>query len=162
MKLQYASFYLPLQSVSAEQEELNRFLRGHRIIQTWKEFVTASGPPGWAILVEYMEADKTGNIPPGKIDYKEVLSETDFALFCRLRDARKIQAEKHGLPVYAVFTNEQLAEIARRKPCTPADIMKIDGIGAGKAEKFAAFVIGCVTGDEGETGGTTPRENLRD
>jgi hypothetical protein len=31
MKLQYAPFLLPLHSDSAEQEELNGFLRAHRI-----------------------------------------------------------------------------------------------------------------------------------
>ena len=160
--MQYASFYLPLTAAAAEQEELNRFLRGHRIIQTWKEFVAASGMTGWAILVEYMDADKTGNIPAGKIDYKDVLSEKDFALFCRLRDARKTLAEKHGLPVYAVLTNEQLAEIARRRPGTQSDLMKIDGIGAGKTEKFAGSILECVTGESGEAGEAASRENLRD
>jgi hypothetical protein len=138
VKLQYAVFYLPPAASTTEQEDLNRFLRGHRIIQTWKEFVTTSGMPGWAILVEYMEDGKAGTAPQGKIDYKEILSEIDFAIFCRLRDVRKTLAEQHGLPVYAVFTNEQLAEIARKKPASTNELMKIDGIGQGKIEKFAA------------------------
>ena len=36
MKLQYASFLLPLYPNSEEQDELNRFLRGHKTIQKLK------------------------------------------------------------------------------------------------------------------------------
>ena len=47
-----------------------------------------------------------------RVDYKEVLSPADFALFAKLRDWRKATAEQEGIPVYAVLTNEQLAAIA--------------------------------------------------
>ena len=56
MKLQYAAFSLPLHSGSVEQEELNRFFRGHRIVQTRKELVAAGDSIRWAILVEYIDA----------------------------------------------------------------------------------------------------------
>jgi superfamily II DNA helicase RecQ len=123
MKLQYNAFLLPLWPDSPEQEALNRFIRGHRIIQTRKELVSVDGQSHWAILVEYL--DDTGKPAvesiKNKIDYKELLSPEDFALFSKLRDIRKRLAEESGLPVYAVCTNEQLAEIAKRKkrrwPC---------------------------------------------
>jgi len=74
-----------------------------------------------------------------RIDYKEVLNEQDFALFSKLRELRKQIAEKEGIPVYAVFTNEQLAEIVRRKVKTKTEMRKIEGIGEAKVEKYGTI-----------------------
>ena len=153
MRLQYASFLLPLHAGSAEQDELNRFLRGHRIIQTRKELAATGGSSHWAILVEYLDSPEknTGDQQiKGKVDYKEILNAADFALFSKLREARKKLAEENGLPVYAVCTNEQLAEIARRRPKSLAECMQIEGIGQGKADKFVPALLECIKNESNE------------
>jgi len=152
MRLQYASFLLPLHAGSAEQDELNRFLRGHRIIQTRKELVAADGASHWAILVEYLDSpEKSGGEQiKGKVDYKEVLNAADFALFSKLREVRKKLAEENGLPVYAVCTNEQLAEIAKRRPKNLTECMQIEGIGQGKADKFVPALLECIKTETNE------------
>ena len=43
-----------------------------------------------------------------------------------------------GIPVYAVVTNAQLAQIAEKKPQTITALGQIEGIGQGKCEKFGA------------------------
>ena len=53
MKLQYASFLLPLHSGSAEQDELNRFLRGHRVVQTRKEMAVTDGGYAMVSVVQF-------------------------------------------------------------------------------------------------------------
>jgi superfamily II DNA helicase RecQ len=143
MKLQYAPFLLPLWPDSPEQEALNRFIRGHRLVQTRKELVSVDGQSHWAILVEYLDDAAKPGVEPvkSKVDYKELLSPEDFTLFSKLRDIRKKLAEENGLPVYAVCTNEQLAEIAKRKPKTITACMEIEGIGQGKAEKYVPALI---------------------
>jgi superfamily II DNA helicase RecQ len=148
MKLQYASFLIPLYADSHEQETMNRFLRGHRIIQTRKELVSMDGTSHWAILVEYLDTpDKSavGQQVKSKVDYKEILSAEDFTLFSKLREVRKKLAEENGLPVYAVCTNEQLAEIAKRKPKSLTEFKEIDGIGQGKTEKYVPAFLECLT-----------------
>ena len=153
MKLQYASFLLPLHSDSAEQEELNRFLRGHRIVQTRKELVVSENASHWVILVEYLDSPEKGEGEQqikSKVDYKEILNAADFALFSKLRDIRKKLAEGNGLPVYAVCTNEQLAEIAKRRPKSLAECMQIEGIGQSKAEKYVPALLDCVKNEGNE------------
>ena len=153
MKLQYASYLLPFHAGSAEQDELNRFLRGRRIVQTRKELVQAEDASGWAILVEYLDSPEKSageQQMKGKVDYKEILSAADFSLFSKLRDVRKKLAEDHGLPVYAVCTNEQLAEIAKRKPKSLAECMQIEGIGQGKADKFVPALLECIKNENNE------------
>ena len=153
MRLQYASFLLPLHAGSGEQDELNRFLRGHRIIQTRKELVATDGASHWAILVEYLDSpEKSAGEQQikGKVDYKEILNAADFSLFSKLREVRKKLAEENGLPVYAVCTNEQLAEIAKRKPKNLTECMQIEGIGQGKADKFVPALLECIKNNENE------------
>jgi superfamily II DNA helicase RecQ len=150
MKLQYASFLIPLYPDSSEQEALNRFIRGRRVIQTRKELVPVEGQHQWAFLVEYLDTpgnttSEATDTPRSKVDYKEILSEADFAVFSKLREVRKKLAEENGLPVYAVCTNEQLAEIAKRKPKTLAECMTIEGIGQGKAEKYVPAFLQILT-----------------
>ena len=48
------------------------------------------------------------------MDYKEILKSEDFAVFARLRDLRKEIAQAEAVPVYTVFTNEQLAQLVDR------------------------------------------------
>jgi len=150
LKIQYASFLLPLYPDSPEQEDLNRFLRGHRIVQTRKELVGAEGGSRWAILVEFLDNPEknTGESGKSKVDYKDILTPEDFTLFSKLREVRKKLAEENGLPVYAVCTNEQLAEIAKRKPKSLAECMQIEGIGQGKAEKYVPALLECVNSQE--------------
>ncbi|MCL2443361.1 MAG: HRDC domain-containing protein [Treponema sp.] len=153
MRLQYASFLLPLHSASEEQEELNRFLRGHRVIQTKKELVTLEGVSHWALLVEFLDnqVKKTGELLKNKVDYKEILNAGDFLLYSKLREVRKKLAEDNGLPVYAVCTNEQLAEISKRKPKNLTECMQIEGIGQGKADKYVPAFLECIKNEN-----TTP------
>jgi len=156
MKLQYASFLLPFHAGSAEQDELNRFLRGHRIVQTRKEPVDSEGASGWAVLVEYLDSPEKsadGQQPRSKVDYKEILNAADFSLFSKLREVRKKLAEENGLPVYAVCTNEQLAEIAKRRPANMTECMQIEGIGQGKADKYVPALLECI---KSETDGNAP------
>ena len=147
LKIQYASFLLPLHTDSLEQEELNRFLRGKRIVQTYKELVSIEGTSRWTILVEYLDSPEksTGEVK-SKIDYKDILTPEDFSLFSKLREVRKKLSEENALPVYAICTNEQLAEIAKRKPKSLSECMQIDGIGQGKADKYVPALLECVAG----------------
>ena len=46
---------------------------------------------------------------PPEVDYREVLKPEEFEMFSRLREWRKALAEKEGVPVYTLLTNEQLA-----------------------------------------------------
>jgi retron-type reverse transcriptase len=104
------------------------------------------GTSHWVVLVEYLETQaKTSNeLVRGKVDYKEVLNEKDFSLYSKLREIRKKLAEDNGLPVYTVCTNEQLAEIAKRRLKTIAECLKIEGIGQGKADKYVPTFLECI------------------
>ena len=79
-------------------------------------------------------SSKTKN--SGKIDYRTVLSDGQFSVFAVLRDQRKRFAEKDGVPVYAVATNDQLAAMVRGAITTKSGLEKIPGFGDAKVERF--------------------------
>ncbi len=83
----------------------------------------------------------------GKIDYREVLSEPDFALFAKLRAVRKTLADKDGVPAYALFTNEQLAEMVQRRVRTAGALREIEGVGEARVEKYGQDFLAILLAD---------------
>ena len=138
--MQYQSFVIQIANPTKTQTELNSFLRAHKIITVNKEFVQSGENSFWALLIEYMDFNSTHS-EKSPVDYRSVLSQEDFELFSQLREERKKLAEQAGLPVYAVVNNAHLAQIAMQKPKTPSELMKIDGIGKGKCEKFGLALV---------------------
>jgi len=65
----------------------------------------------------------------------------DEALFERLRDWRKERAGEEGKPAFVVFTDATLQLIAEHKPRTSEALLKINGIGRSKVEKYGDDVL---------------------
>lgn len=148
MTVQYKSFYLPVKMYNDDIEtELNQFLNSSRINNIHREFVANGDHSFWSVLIEYIINDKsTGKSESSKadkkrIDYREVLSPQDFALFAKIREWRKMEAEKEKIPVYSVFTNEQLSIISTRRITTKNGLQKLDGVGEARVNKYADSVI---------------------
>jgi superfamily II DNA helicase RecQ len=110
-----------------------------------REFVDHGENSFWALAVEYMPVGGGDAKKRSRVDYKEVLSPDDFLVFAKLREWRKGVAAEEGVPVYTVFSNEQLAKIAETRVQTEADLAGIDGIGKSRLEKYAKAVIEMVT-----------------
>ncbi|MCI5222135.1 MAG: hypothetical protein D3924_05560 [Candidatus Electrothrix sp. AR4] len=122
-------------------DELNRFCAGRQVLDLERQFVAAGSNSFWSICVCYQEIKNISKNSKGKVDYREVLNEKDFALFVTLRSLRKEQAEKESVPPYALFTNEQLAEMIRGKVSTLQGLSEIKGVGAAKMEKYGRLFL---------------------
>ena len=127
-------------------EEMNSFLRGNRVLTVDRHCHEGV----WSFCVTWQQGvgRQVGHHPSEKVDYKTVLDEKTFALFSHLRVLRKALAEKESLPPYAVFTNEQLSEIAKGRCALPGDLEKIDGIGKARVEKYGAAVVAAISAHE--------------
>jgi ATP-dependent DNA helicase RecQ len=60
----------------------------------------------------------------------------DAQLYSLLRDLRSNIAKREGLPPYVVFNNKTLEALARYRPGTAAEAIRVPGIGAAKIERF--------------------------
>ena len=135
--MRYRFFSIPAMMPDDTQEDINRFCAEHRVISMEKQFVQDGERSYWALCVCYVEKH-AGPLSPrkGRVDFREVLNETDFALFAKLRDLRKKLAEQEGVPAYALFTNEQLAQMAQQRVTTQAELAALDGVGPARIEKY--------------------------
>lgn len=150
----YAFFRVPAAPEPGAVDELNRFLRGHSVLAVQREWVSAGDGSFWAFCVQYADAGQ-GIVPRSggtsaspKIDYKEILSEPEFKRYVMLRELRKALAEREGVPVFAVFTNEQLAGIAKSLPKSASDLKKIPGLGEARVAKHGTEVLAALAKDE--------------
>ncbi len=150
MTVQFKFFMLPAMPDESAETEMNRFLRSVRVLTVQHEFMSHNGNAFWCFCVEYLltgsspalrSSAKAGKKP---VDYKDVLSAADFAVFAKLREWRKEAAAKEAIPVYTIFTNEQLAQISRNRPDTLSALKKIDGVGEARAAKYGQFVIALI------------------
>ena len=76
-----------------------------------------------------------------RIDYKTILSSDEFTIFSQLRELRKELSQQEGVPVFALFSNEQLAQMVQRRCSSKADLLGIEGIGEAKVEKYSEKLI---------------------
>ncbi len=150
MSLQYKFFMINAIEPLESEDELNRFLRSVRVVNVQREFVAHGDSQFWYLSVEYL-SNQSGNIRDNirsdrksKIDYKGILSDDDFAVFVKLRDWRKKVAEEEAIPVYTIFTNDQLAQISQKRVMEKASLQQISGVGDARVKKYGDDVINIV------------------
>ena len=155
----YKIFSIPIPPGGGEDEELNRFLATHRVAAVRTQWVSrTSGDetiPYQVFTVEFVAGkEPQGGLatPPSseataRVDYREKLTPEQFALYCRLRDLRKVIAEEESVKPFVVFTNAQLAAFAQTKPATLAALRETEGVGEARAEKYGARMLAAIADD---------------
>ncbi len=151
MTIQYKFFTIPINAADQMESALNRFLVSKRTLTVHREFVQNGANSFWSLAVEYLSDGNVGaeKTDKSRVDYREVLSPDDFALYVKLRDWRKQEALKEGLALYNIFNNEQLAEIAEKRVATLSALKEIEGIGEARIKKYGKAVLALVV-SEGE------------
>ena len=136
-------FYIPVLCGDDAAQELNAFLASHRVVHIERQWIAHGTQSAWAFCVEYVLASPSlhGNpksaLSRNRVDYKAILSSDEFTIFSRLRNSRKEMSQQEGVPVYALFSNEQLAQMVQRRCSSRADLLGIEGIGEAKVDKYS-------------------------
>ena len=147
MASQFNVFSLPVHFSEEAQTQLNRFLHSHQVLNTTWQFINDGPNSFWTVLIEYFDGEKAASVDGrnrSRVDYREKLSADDFNIFVKLREWRKVTAEKEGVPVYTIFSNDQLAKIAVGRLTDKETLRKIDGIGAARIDKYGNAVTGLI------------------
>lgn len=148
--MQMRFFTVPVFGGEPVADELCRFLAVSRVVAIDRHLVQAGNNSAWAFCISYEASndarpvvrDAHGRRTTAKVDYREVLNEDDFAVYAKLRALRKVLAENEGVPAYAVFTNEQMAEMVLRRAVSVSALREIPGVGESRVEKYAeAFLV---------------------
>lgn len=146
--MQIKLYTIPVMGGEALTEEMNAFLRSKKILQTDHELVHDPHGAVWCFCIKFVEDYSPYSKGKERVDYKQVLDEVSFARFARLREIRKEIALADGVPPYAVFTDEELAELAKTETLTEAKMQEIKGIGPKKVEKFGQRILMAVVSGE--------------
>lgn len=130
-----------------DDAELNAFLAGRDVVSVAEHLFVHEQQPTWAFMVTWREAKGARPSPRREqTDWRAELGEVDGALYEALREWRKDRAQQEGKPVYALFNNRQLAEIARVRPGTAAALGAISGVGSKRVETYGAMILAVVQG----------------
>jgi superfamily II DNA helicase RecQ len=151
-------FTIPVIGGEHINEEMNAFIRSKKVLHTDMQFVNNNQGAFWCFCVKYLDSPNTQFERANKPDYKSILSETEFAGFQAMREVRKVLAQKEGVPAYAVFTDEELAAIAKMEMPNLTKIKKIKGMGDKRAEKYADDIIKAIPQEKKEE----KKENSKD
>jgi len=141
--MQVKIYTIPAFDAESSEDELNVFLRSHKVLEVRQEFVSAENGAYWCFSIKYLENAKPRFVggKKEKVDYREVLDEKTFAIFSKFREYRKIIAKEDAVPAFAVFTDAELSEIAKLKNPTPTSIQNIKGIGDKKVAKYGKVLL---------------------
>jgi len=144
--MQFKLFVVAVTDAGEALNELNGFLRSHRVLEESHELIAGKNGSAWHFCVKYLEVIKsTGyrqtkrTIP--KIDYKEVLNDKTFAIFSKLREYRKEIAREDAIPAFAVFTDKELAEIAKLPDINESGMKTINGIGEKRTDRYGKKLV---------------------
>ena len=76
-----------------------------------------------------------------KLQEKGGVSALDSTLFAILKDLRKKIAKTNNLPPYVIFQDPSLEDMCTNYPITIEELANIQGVGAGKAQKYGKEFI---------------------
>lgn len=133
---------------------LNQFVATHRVLAVDRHLVPDGPRSAWAVCVTYTEGFTIPGATEGeatstdreRVDYKQVLND-DFSAFARFRELRKVVSKRDGLPIYAVFTNELLAEMVQAEPAVRSRV-PCQSAGCGRTDEPSS---GCLPSRAGDT-----------
>ncbi|MBX7243579.1 MAG: HRDC domain-containing protein [Bacteroidia bacterium] len=137
--MQFKHFSIPVSNAEPFEEELNRFLRSHKVLGVESSVINDKNGAYWAYCIKYIEKalnTYNGDSMVIKKDYRTILDEDTFQKFSKLREIRKQFATEDAIPAYAVFTDEELAGLAKLETFNVKNMLTIKGIGQKKVEKY--------------------------
>lgn len=137
------TFFISPFSEPSASAELNNFLKSHRIINVEKRLIDGDRGTGWVFLVEYTEPEvgKSAYAMSSKVDWRDVLNPSQFAVYDFLRKTRKEIGDRTKIPLYGILSNEQLALMVQNPPKTKEDFLKIKGVNEQKYKQWGEIFI---------------------
>ncbi len=161
--MQIKLFTMPVFGGEQVEEALNKFLRSHRILQLERHFV-AEQSGYWAMLVEYADGDPIAEAPPqGRRERKdptEGMSDEEKMRFNIYRDKRKEISLQRAIAPFLVFTNEELAILARLPEVSTESIKGLKGIAPQRLKDYASYFFNLLTMDgDGQASGQPDAKN---
>lgn len=128
-----------------DDRPLAEFLRDKEVIAVREHFFVVHEVPYLACLVTYQDSAARVVEPPSAsraaLAAEPELDPTARALYATLREWRNARAKRDGVPAYVLFTNAELARLARERPASLNALGAIEGIGPGKIRRYGTALL---------------------
>ena len=115
------------------------------IVSVVEHFYFHDGLPRLLLVVQHHPPEDRTSRPRGRNaardDPRHGLAADEAKVYDRLRTWRRGRAEADGVPVYVIFNNRELAEIARRRPSSLTALQEVPGIGQNKAQRYGPDLL---------------------
>ena len=126
---------------------MRQFIGDKTVLGVHEHFFHHDGTPVWAVMVSYREPpDPMGPRAAASREPAEqaAVATTDRATYETLRRWRNERAKREGRPPYVILNNRQAAELARRRPRTREELLRVPGIGDARAEAYGDELLSLV------------------
>lgn len=122
---------------------INESIEFMNVKRVLSEFITGQ-IERWSIVIFY-EEKKSGSAASqyNKVSYPKdaELTVDEKEIYTALKEWRLDQSTELGLPAYMVCSNAELITIAKMKPESSEELLKLKGFGEYKTEKFGDDII---------------------
>ncbi len=139
--MQFKFFAIPVCSPEQDEEELNKFLRSHRVLTVERHFNPEKAY--WAVAVEYADQNPTAEAPPlhrrEKTDFTIGMTEEEKERFEKYKNTRRRLATERGVPAYLIFTNDELSILAHVPVLNAETVRNVKGIAPSRLNDYVAF-----------------------
>jgi len=142
MQVKIFQIRLLKENLQSDQNELNVFLDSVNVKKTAVQLV--AGPPEyWSVLVFYTNEKQSVSKSSDKISFPADvdLSEEEKKIYETLKQWRFDKAGELQLPSYLITSNAELISVAKVKPRTADELIKIRGFGGHKTAKYGGDII---------------------
>jgi superfamily II DNA helicase RecQ len=148
--MSFRFFVIPINQDGEAEAQLNAFLASHKVLNIDRRWVDQGSQSFWSFCIDYLPQGGKGKEAiraeqRDRVDYKEKLPPEQFRVFAALRELRKEIAQAEAVPVYTIFTNEQLAQMVTSGVTSKAGLEKIDGIGEARVAKYGERFVELLT-----------------
>lgn len=131
-----------------DDEEFNNFTKDKELVSVNDYLFQRDEIPYLTLVVKYkplssivLTSKKAQDKTKGNEEWRKLLDDNTMPLFNTLRQWRNETSKKEGVPPYIILNNKQLAEVCQRRPQSRYDLMKIEGIGKAKAERYVEDIL---------------------
>ena len=143
MKVKVFHIRLTKDNLQTDQDNLNEFLESVTMKKVSTQLVNGQ-PNFWSILVFYV--DQKAEKVEKQSDKFAVTSETELTtdekrIFDTLKQWRLDKASELNIPSFMVCHNTELMTVAKVKPQTIDELIKIKGFGEHKTEKYGDDIL---------------------
>ncbi len=148
--MQFKFFSIPAASPEPNEGELNKFLRSHRVLNVDRHF--QADKDYWAVAVEYVDQPPTAEAPPQhrkeKTDVTIGMNDEEKARYEHFTEIRRQLSKANNIPAYLVFTNEELAKLAKVSELDASTVRTVKGIAPSRLKDFVHHFYVVTDGEE--------------